>query len=116
MYNQIHFNGFSRGRVNDVYSINEFSGHADWETEQYAFSLVTHSQNLLVAAGTGGSEELLIAMYAVHLAPLLHKSTVCQGGVAVRTVEFLGVPCHAHGHEKRAPVGKKQRTRKITQP
>lgn len=93
MYNQIHYNGLSRGTVNDVYSINkEFSVHIDWETEQYPFSLLTHPQNLLVAAGAGGSKELLIATFTVHLAPLLHKSMVCQGGVAVSTVEFLRVP------------------------
>lgn len=60
-------------------------------------------QNLLVAAATGGSKELLIAIFAVHLAPLLHKSVVCQGGVAVSTVEFLGVPRLAHGHKEWAP-------------
>lgn len=60
-------------------------------------------QNLLVAASAGGSEELLIAFLAVHLALLLHESVVCQGGVAVRTVEFLGVPRLAHGYKERAP-------------
>lgn len=49
-------------------------------------------QNLLVAAGAGGSEKLLVAAFAVHLVLLLHKSMVCQGGVAVSTVEFLRVP------------------------
>lgn len=49
-------------------------------------------QNLMVAAGAGGSEELLVATFTVHLAPLLHKSIFCQGGVAVSTVKFLGVP------------------------
>lgn len=60
-------------------------------------------QNLLLAAGAGGSEELLVAMLAVHLASLLHEAVLCQRGVAVSTVEFLGVPRHAHGHEERAP-------------
>ena len=52
----------------------------------------THPQDLLLAAGAGGREELLVAALAVHLAPLLHESVLCQGGVAVSTVEFLGVP------------------------
>lgn len=60
-------------------------------------------QNLLLAAAAGGSEELLVATLAVHLAPLLHKPVLCQGGVAVSAVEFLGVPRHAHGHQERAP-------------
>lgn len=59
-------------------------------------------QNLLVAAGAGGGEELLVAALAVHLAPLFHKSPVCQGRVAVSAVELLGVPRHAHGHKERA--------------
>lgn len=49
-------------------------------------------KNLLLAAAAGGSKELLVATLAVHLALLFHKSTVCQRGVAVSTVEFLGVP------------------------
>lgn len=49
-------------------------------------------KNLLLAAGAGGSEELLIATLTVHLVLLLHKSTFCQRGVAVSTGEFLGVP------------------------
>lgn len=63
----------------------------------------THPENLLLAEGAGGGEELLVAAFAVHLALLLHEAPVCQRGVAVSTVEFLGVPGHAHGHQERAP-------------
>lgn len=70
------------------------AGHTDETVHMPGLFQGIHDfpQNLLVAAGAGGSEELLIAMFAVHLALLLHKSTVYQGGVAVSTVEFLGVP------------------------
>lgn len=60
-------------------------------------------QNLLLAAGTGGSKELLIALDTVHLVPLLHKSMVCQRGAAVSAVELLRVPCHTHGHKEWSP-------------
>lgn len=89
---------------------NAFSVLVDWGREQYPFSLLAHPQNLLVAAGAGGSKELLVAAFAVHLALLLHKSTVCQGGVAVSTVEFLGVPWHTHGHKEWASGESKQGT------
>lgn len=67
----------------------------------------------MVAAGAGGSEELLVATFTVHLAPLLHKSIFCQGGVAVSTVKFLGVPWHAHGHKEWAPGENKQGTEEL---
>lgn len=72
----------------------------------------THPQDLLLAAGAGGSEELLVAALAVHLAPLLHESVLCQGWVAVSTVEFLGVPWLAHGHKEWAPGERKQGTKR----
>lgn len=60
-------------------------------------------ENLLAAAGTGRSEELLVATLTVHLVLLLHKPTLSQGGVAVGAVEFLRVPRHTHGHEEWTP-------------
>lgn len=60
-------------------------------------------QDFLLAAGTGGSKKLLVAIFTVNLALLLYEAAVRQGGMAVRTVEFLRVPGHAHGHKERAP-------------
>lgn len=86
----------------------DFAVHGDEGTEEAPLRLVTHPQNLLLAAAAGGSEELLVAALAVHMAFLLHKPVLCQGGVAVSTGELLGVPRHAHGHEERAPGDKKE--------
>lgn len=66
---------------------------------------MTHPQNLLLAAGAGGSEVLPVAVLAVQAALLLHEAIHCQGAVAVVAGELLGVPRHAHGDEERAPVG-----------
>lgn len=60
-------------------------------------------EDLLVAACTGGSKELLIAVRTVHLPLLLYEAVIYQGGTAVSTVELLRVPGHAHGHEERTP-------------
>lgn len=68
---------------------------------KHGFNFETHPKDLLVAAGTGGSEELLIAVHTVHLVLLFNKSPFSQRGVAVSTVELLRVPGHAHGHEER---------------
>lgn len=81
-------------------------------SEHYPLCSHTHPQNLLVAAGTGGSEELLVAVFAVHLALLLHEAIVGQRGVAVGTGELLGVPRLTHGHKERAPGNRKQEQRK----
>lgn len=77
--------------VLDVSNENTFLVQ-DYRKYQYLFSFLTHPQDLLLAVATGGSEELLVATFAVHLALLLHKPSHCQRGVAVSTVEFLRVP------------------------
>lgn len=86
----------------------DFAVQGDEGTEEDPLCLVTHPQNLLLAAAAGGSEELLVAAFAVHLAFLLHKPVLCQGGVAVSAGELLRVPRHAHGHQERAPGEKKE--------
>lgn len=53
---------------------------------------VTHPQDLLLAAGAGRGEELLIAVSTVHCSPLLHKARLHQRHVAVGTVKLLRVP------------------------
>lgn len=70
---------------------------------------VTHPQNLVLAASTGGGEVLPVAMLAVQLAFLLHKPVFHQGGVAVGTGEFLRVPRQTHGNEEGASGGRRRR-------
>lgn len=67
---------------------------------------LTHPQNLVLAAGTGGGEVLPVAMLTVQLALLLHEPIFHQGGVAVGTGEFLRVPRQTHGHEEGASGGR----------
>lgn len=67
---------------------------------------LTHPQNLVLAAGTGGGEVLPVAMLTVQLALLLHEAVFHQGGVAVGTGEFLRVPRQTHGHEEGASGGR----------
>lgn len=59
--------------------------------------------DLGVAAGAGGSEELLVAVLTVDVVLLLHEAHVSQRHVAVVTVKLLRVPGPAKGHQERAP-------------
>lgn len=70
---------------------------------------LTHPQNLVLAAGTGGGEVLPVAMLTVQLALLLHEPIFHQGGAAVGTGEFLRVPGQTHGHEEGASGGRGRR-------
>lgn len=56
-----------------------------------------------VALGTDWGEELLITPLTVNIVLLLHKAYICQGGLAVGTVELFWVPGAAHGYQKGAP-------------
>lgn len=67
---------------------------------------LTHPQNLVLAAGTGGGEVLPVAMLTVQLALLLHEPIFHQGGVAVGTGEFLRVPRQTHGYEEGTSGGR----------
>lgn len=62
-----------------------------------------HPHDLGVAAGTGGSEELSVAVLTVHIVLLLYKAHVSQRHMTVVTVKLLGVPGPAEGHQKRPP-------------
>lgn len=55
------------------------------------------------AAGTGRSEELLVAVLAVDVVLLLHEAGVSQRHVAIVTVKLLGVPGPAESHQEGAP-------------
>lgn len=70
--------------------------------------LPTYPHDFGVALGTDRGEELLITPFTVHVVLLLHEAHICQGGLAVGTVELLWVPGATHGHQKGAPG--KQRT------
>lgn len=59
--------------------------------------------DLGIALGAEWGKELLITPLTVNVVLLLHKAHVCQGGLAVGTVELLWVPGAAHGYEERAP-------------
>lgn len=59
--------------------------------------------DLGIATGTGGGEELLVAVLAVDAVLLLHKADVSQRHVAVVAVELLGVPGPSEGHQEWAP-------------
>lgn len=56
-----------------------------------------------IALGTDWGKELLITPLTVNIVLLLHKAHICQGVLAVRTVEFFWVPGAAHGYQKGAP-------------
>ena len=70
--------------------------------------LPTYPHDFGGALGTGWGKELLITPLAVNVALLLHKAHVCQGGLAVGTVELFWVPGAPHSYQKGAPG--KQRT------
>lgn len=59
--------------------------------------------DLGVALGTERSKKLLIAPLTVNIVLLLHEAHVCQGVLAVGTVELFRVPRAAHGYQKGAP-------------
>lgn len=59
--------------------------------------------NFGVTLGTGWGKELLITPLTVNVALLLHKAHVCQGGLAVGTVELFWVPGAPHSYQKGAP-------------
>lgn len=63
----------------------------------------SHPHDLGVAAGAGGSEELLVAVLAVDAVLLLHEADVSQRRVTVVTVELLRVPRPAQRHQEGAP-------------
>lgn len=56
-----------------------------------------------VALGTDGGKELFITPFTVNIVLLLYKAHVCQGGLAVGTVELFWVPGAAHGYQKGTP-------------
>jgi hypothetical protein len=56
-----------------------------------------------VALGTEWGKELLITPLTVNIVLLFHKAHICQGGLAVGTVELFWMPGAAHGYQKRAP-------------
>lgn len=56
-----------------------------------------------VALGTEWGKELLITPLTVNIVLLLHKAHICQGGLAIGTVELFWVPGAAHGYQKRTP-------------
>lgn len=56
--------------------------------------------DLGVAAGAGGSKELLVAVLTVDAVLLLHEADVSQRHVAVVTVKLLGVPGPSEGHQE----------------
>lgn len=70
--------------------------------------LPTYPHDFGIALGTDWGKELLITPLTVNIVLLLHKAHICQGVLAVRTVEFFWVPGAAHGYQKGAPG--KQRT------
>lgn len=59
--------------------------------------------NFGVALGTEWGKELLITSLTVNVVLLFHKAHICQGTLAVGTVELLRVPRTAHGYQKWAP-------------
>lgn len=63
----------------------------------------TYPHDFGVALGTDRGKELLITPLTVNVVLLLHKAHVCQGGLAVGTVELFWVPGAAHGYQKGAP-------------
>lgn len=65
---------------------------------------VSHPHDLGVAASAGRGKELLVAVLTVDVVLLLHEADVRQRHVAVVTVELLGVPGPAQGHQEGAPA------------
>lgn len=65
--------------------------------------LSTYPHNFGVALGTEWGKELLITSLTVNVVLLFHKAHICQGSLAVSTVELLRVPRTAHGYQKWAP-------------
>lgn len=66
----------------------------------------THPHDLSVAAGTGRSEELLVAVLTVDVVLFLHEADVSQRHVAVVTVKLLGVPGPTESHQEGTPRNK----------
>lgn len=63
----------------------------------------TYPHDFGVALGTEWGKELLITPLTVNIVLLFHKAHICQGGLAVGTVELFWMPGAAHGYQKRAP-------------
>lgn len=59
--------------------------------------------DLGVALGTERGKKLLVAPFAVNIVLLLHKAHICQGVLAVGTVELFWMPRSTHGYQERAP-------------
>lgn len=62
-----------------------------------------HPHDLGVAASTGGSKELSIAVLTVHIVLLLNKAHISQRHVTIVTVKLLRVPGPAKGHQEWPP-------------
>lgn len=71
--------------------------------------LPTYPHDFGVALGTDWGKELLITPLAVNVVLLFHKTHICQGRLAVGTVELFWVPGAAHGYQKGTP-GKQNST------
>lgn len=65
--------------------------------------MLTYPHDFGVALGTDRGKKLLITPFTVNIVLLLHKAYICQGGLAVGTIELFRVPRAAHGYQKRAP-------------
>lgn len=65
--------------------------------------LPTYPHDLGVALGTEWGKKLLVAPFAVNIVLLLHKAHICQGVLAVGTVELFWMPRATHGYQERAP-------------
>lgn len=63
----------------------------------------TYPHDFGVALGTDWRKELFVTALAVHVVLFLYEAHVCQGGLAVGTVELFWVPGTAHGYQKGAP-------------
>lgn len=65
--------------------------------------LPTYPHDFGVTLGTDWGKELLITPLTVNVVLLLHKAHICQGGLAVGTVELFWMPGTTHGYQKGAP-------------
>jgi hypothetical protein len=65
--------------------------------------LPTYPHDFGVTLGTDWGKELLVTPLTVNVVLLLYKAHICQGGLAVGTVELFRMPGTAHGYQKGAP-------------
>ena len=80
-------------------------GETGWKTDKgpRRRMLPTYPHDFGVTLGTDWGKELLITPLTVNVVLLLHKAHICQGGLAVGTVELFWMPGTAHGYQKGAP-------------